>query len=295
MAETQQQATRTEPTVTQETTETQVAPTQDWQKSYTELEAKYKALEPKVSEYESTVNNIEEYLREDEVAAKRAQAWADARRQGKSFKDVVAALEKQSTEKTTVQPAQTVQPTFDEGKLLQSLMSKIEPILTPIQEKNADMEVERDKMEAQRANPWLTEEKWTEFEKRYEAKVTEKAKAYFSQKGPFLRNSDSEQAAKESMMKAHGEFSGFSTQELLRVFMAEDMEKFIADGKRADVTLPPGMVSKLKTGTNPALLTQLKQKYQSIRGNHKAVAELCEEYAPQLGMDEEAVWNLLST
>ena len=75
--------------------------------------------------------------------------------------------------------------------------------------------------------------------------------------------------------------------------MSDHMEKYIAEGKRDDVKLPPGMVDKLSTGKSPALLKQLKQKFWEIAGNPEKVAHLCKEYAPQLGVTEMEVWNLL--
>jgi len=139
----------------------------------------------------------------------------------------------------------------------------------------------------------MTNEKYAEFETKYGKKIDEIATGIFKSMGPFLTQSDRQSAADKAYQQAHGQFAHMTDQELVRVFMADDRDKFIAEGRRPAPRLPNGMVDNVNTGKAPELLKQLKQKYLSIEGNHQAVAKLCEEFAPQLGMDADQVHKLL--
>ena len=274
----------------QESTQ-QSAPEIDYKKQYEEMSGKYKEIESKYTEEVETARNMDSYFQQDTVAKQRAQLWLQAKGDQSQFNELLKTLETSSTKPRQREEQQA--PAFDEKRLDALLESKLQSRLDPVYTRNAELDQERSKAELFKSEPWMTNEKYNEFETKYGKKIDEIATSIFKNMGPFITQSERKTAADKAYAQAHGQFAHMTDQELVRVFMADDRDKFIAEGRRPAPRLPNGMVDNVNTGKAPELLKQLKQKYLSIEGNHQAVAKLCEEFAPQLGMDADQVHKLL--
>jgi len=268
----------------------QSAPEVDYKKQFEELSGKYKEIESKYTEEVETARNMDSYFQQDTVAKQRAQLWLQAKGDQSQFNELLKTLDTSSAK-----PQKEVQqaPAFDEKKLEAMLEQKLQSRLDPVYTRNAELDQERSKAELFKSEPWMTNEKYAEFETKYGKKIEQIATGIFKSMGPFITQSERQAAADKAYSQAHGQFAHMTDQELVRVFMADDRDKFIAEGRRPAPRLPNGMVDNVNTGKAPELLKQLKQKYLSIEGNHQAVAKLCEEFAPQLGMDADQVHKLL--
>jgi hypothetical protein len=281
-----QEQTQEQPT---QTPVTQTPQTPDYGKLYSELEGKYKALESQYSEDKATLENVDSWLRTDTETAKRAELWNRSQQEKKDYNELLKSLGT-SGEK----PRQEAAPVFDENKLAESVMKRIQPMLSPLTEKQAEMELANSRAQLFKDEPWLTEDSYKEYETRYGKKIDEVASRIFASKGPFVSQVQRQQAQEEAYNQAHSQYAHLSERELLRLFMGDERDKAIAEGRRGPAKLPPGMVdSNLPPGKAPELLKQLRVKYAEVEGNAPKVAALCEEFASKLGTSSEEVHKLL--
>ena len=281
-------------TVQQPQQEQQAQPvaTVDYQKQFEELNGKYKELESKYAEEAETSKNMDAYFTEDSVAKARATAWLQSKREGKSFEELVKSLETPSV-KPQKEKETPVAAAFDEGKLKQLVDRELQSRLEPIYGQNAEREQQQAKADLFKSEPWMDEEKYKEYETRYGKKIDEIATRQLQGMGPFLTQAERQSAIKNAYQAAHGAYAHFSEEELVRIFMPDHRDKFIAEGRRPAPKLPPGMGDSMSVGKAPELLKQLKTKFADVEGNHQAVAKLCEEYSSKLGASPEEVYAML--
>ena len=277
----------------QTSTQTQVQTAEpDYKQLYEETSGKFKDLEGKYKEAESGLQNFESFIGMDDEVRRRGQLYIESIQSKKDYKEL---LKSQDTQTATTQPKGPTQqaPVFDESKLAKMIEQRVDPLLAPLRERNAEAEVERSKTQIFKQEPWMTEEKYKEFEVKFGKKIDELAQRELAGMGPFLTQAERQKASEQALSRAYQSYAAFSDADLVRAFMGEDRDKWIAEGRRMAPKLPDGMVDNLPVGKAPELLTQLKQAYKSIQGNGKAVASLCQEYAPKLGRTEEQVYALL--
>lgn len=273
--------------------------TQDFQKMYEEASGKIKDLESKYQESSQTMSNLDAWLRADADSMKRADAWIQAQREGKKPEELWASLG----------PKPEVKPKKDDGidveslkgEIRQNLLKELQPTLETLStaqraqmEQAATIQMERDKAQLFKEEPWLTEEAYKEYEGRFGKKINEIASSILQNQGPFITPAQKQQAEQRATDQALMMYSHLSEKQLLHLFMDDHRSKFLTEGRRAAPKLPEGMVTDLPPGKAPQLLNQLKQKYKTVEGDGKKVAALMAEYAPQLGLSEEKVYSLVS-
>lgn len=289
--EAQPVAQEAQPSVQPQAPQAQAEP--DYKQQFEELKGKYGELEGKYKEAESLTQNLDSFLSTDEIAQQRGRLWVQAKGDPEKFRELVKSAEGQQATPKPKGPEQQA-PILDESKIAQMVKRNMEPLLDPIREKNAEMDVERSKAQLFKEEPWMTEDKYKEFETKFGKTIDEITQREFAGMGPFMTQAERQNAYKQAENRAYSYFSQLSDTDLVRKFMSEDRDKWIAEGRRPAPKLPDGMVNNLPTGKAPELMTQLQQKYKTVQGNGKKVAELCQEYAPQLGMPIEKVFSLLN-
>jgi len=275
------------PETTQTQTETTAPATVDYQKQYEELNSKYSELEKTYKEDQSAMQLLEGYLQKDEVAASRARVYLQATKEGKDFNEMLKAMEIPGTKAKTQKEEAPQQPQFDPKKIEEIVNSRLQSSLDPIREKAAEMDVERSKTQIFKDNPWMNEDSYKEFEKRFGEQVDALAQKAYQNMGPFMTRQDAQRALEQAKAFAYSKYEHLTDSQLVNFFMQNERDKWIAEGRRVSPKLPNGMVDNLPTGKSPQLVDQLRKAYRAVEGNTTKVGKLFEEYGPQLGIQNE--------
>ena len=269
----------------------------DYKKLYEETQGKVKEYEGKVSELSEVSSRMDEYFNKDGVAAERARLYLQALNEKKNPEDLWKAWE---TTKFGQHQATKDSPAFDREAMKQELLREIQPTLESVTqsqkvqaEQAASLALERDKAQIFKDEPWMTEDLYQEYEKRFGKQIAEMTGKILANQGPFLTQAQKAKATQNAENQALGMYAHLPEKQLLNLFMSDHRDKFIAEGRRPAPKMPEGMATDLPTGKAPQLLDQLKKAYKAVEGTSKVTA-LIKEFAPQLGLTEEKTYALVA-
>lgn len=225
-------------------------------------ENKYKDLE---REYQTFQKNTADFFNTDPTSYTRFERWWN----------------KQPLEDTPQKAMPFKQDSPKESPDLVSkikeLESKFEERLNPIVEMSSELKANFTRQQMREKNPWLTEDKFKEFEDRLNKAVEDDVKA-ITDKFPYLR-----MKPKEAREMALSSLAGLDSDMLLFKFMRDDVLANAGKPRMAP-PLAPGMAGKFgnKAGPIPGKMEQLRKAHEAAKSPDE-VAELIKRFSDESG------------
>lgn len=274
---------------TQETTSTAVAPEQgnvshqdtttqevNWEEKFGGLEKEHLRLKAENEQALRAVQNASAYFHSDPKGYERFQRWVD----GKDLEDVVA------TKPADNQEAKSASA-FDEKAFRESLMSEMEEKFSGYLDPVSSMQAEKDKSNLQSKYAWLTDDKYKEFEDKFEKEI-QRSTDELIQRGV---------SPNEAGKRALGKYVSWDQEDLLFKFMRDEVLTQAVQSGRPQPKMPHGMVGKIgnNAGPSPALLDQVKKAYnESQKSQPDELATFLQKSSEQLGMTPTELFKLLN-
>lgn len=159
---------------------------------------------------------------------------------------------------------------------------RVDQLLQQQQDMVAEMKHKQERSQLQSELPWLSNEKYAEFNKKFIDAVTPLAKNV-QREDPRLSFDEAFQIA------ASRNYGNVSLKTLLIELMPEDWTNHVAGKMPRATPLPPGMRDGMKVGNAPSRIEQAKKAYEAAEadGDPKAMAKARLDLAHDLNVDAD--------
>ncbi len=268
-------------------TPTSGAPAEPSAKTYSESE--FRALESKFTEADRLNKNAELFFNSDKEVKDRLGLYIKSYQESTPYEKLIADyVAGKTTPAATATPAPAASPALPgmtPDQIRQMVADQTRAGFEGLTGELSNIQAEASMNRLLEANEWASPETMTEFDKRLNTKVTERAKQIYQASYPRLDQRGAEQMAWNELAKAFPQPDGDNT--LFQILMQDKRDEWIASGRRSAPTLPAGMGDALPTGKDPELLTKARKALAAVEGNGEKVAEVIKEYAPQFGVDPQ--------
>ena len=274
MAEESQVSSSVEqPTEQGNQTQTPIEQTENWQEKYKSLETEHYKTKADYEQAMRIVQNTEQFFNSDKDAYSRLDAWIN----GKTVSPV-------ANEKPAVPSGKESQ--FDPEAYKREIEELVESRVSGSMDIVTSIQAKEEKSQLQSKYAWLDDNKYKEFENKFESEVKAKADELVSMGVP----------PKKAYDNAIAKYAALSQEDLLFKFMRDEVLANAAKAGRATAQLPHGMNGKIgnAAGPEPALLEQAKKAYIAVEGNADATAKMMTEFAPQLGMTAHQLYTKIN-